>query len=252
MTGRVSVLNALRHQWNPHLKPDESTMWGGAGAQRLAASMDPHPHRLELAGTPGCTCSTPCGINGILARDTICRLMPGIHGAQRLAASMESSLASSAAIEPSVPGAQRLAASMESSLVRDTQARRRECSTPCGINGILTANGRGIPVSGAQRLAASMESSPARVGTTLTHRRVLNALRHQWNPHSVGRAPKKDLCAQRLAASMESSLQNTDSCCLPSGAQRLAASMESSQDTAVWRYMAPCVLNALRHQWNPH
>src|SRR5438128_11991875 len=59
----------------------------------------------------------------------------------------------------------------------------------------------------AQRLAASMESSPQAYGRGPCPQMVLNALRHQWNPH---------VCwTQRLGH-------------------------------------APMVLNALRHQWNPH
>src|SRR6266567_2288281 len=38
-------------------------------------------------------------------------------------------------------------------------------------------------VVGAQRLAASMESSPNPGMLQKLHEHVLNALRHQWNPH---------------------------------------------------------------------
>ena len=63
-------------------------------------------------------------------------------------------------------GAQRLAASMESShLAADVLRLTAPCSTPCGINGIIT------PEPGA---------GPGRA------LRVLNALRHQWNHHLDG------------------------------------------------------------------
>src|SRR5712692_5346101 len=82
--------------------------------------------------------------------------------------------------------AQRLAASMESSHPTQNEmlTYADRCSTPCGINGILT-------------------------GYTTYHPPcpgVLNALRHQWNPHN-GRLMRSHASrrAQRLAASMESS-----------------------------------------------
>src|SRR5437773_2219097 len=82
------------------------------------------------------------------------------------------------------------------------------CSTLCVINGILTRDND--------------------IG--LIKPKVLNALRHQWNPHCLpwGRSPWA-ACAQRLAASME-----------------------SSQPILVFFRCAFIVLNALRHQWNPH
>ena len=133
---------------------------------------------------------------------------------------------------PRARGAQRLAASMESShaLGRDND-RAVPCSTPCGINGIFTAvRGNIGPEAGAQRLAASMESSrqadaglslslhrcstPCGINGIFTQRRimhsklpiVLNALRHQWNLHQLRSATcPRQWRAQRLAASMESS-----------------------------------------------
>src|SRR5437867_3082379 len=60
---------------------------------------------------------------------------------------------------------------------------------------------------------------------------VLNALRHQWNPHTFG--------AVLVSATFRS-------------AQRLAASMESSPGAGAGGVRPARVLNALRHQWNPH
>jgi hypothetical protein len=137
---------------------------------------------------------------------------PSAAGAQRLAASMESSLECLPEKTSPIAGAQRLAASMESSLSLeivlnsfiecstpygingiitmhhpDFGGSLERCSTPCGINGIITSSGL-FPVwlhRCAQRLAASMESS-----------------------HSYGRVRSgHGTGAQRLAASMESSLR---------------------------------------------
>src|SRR5262249_51199706 len=84
------VLNALRHQWNPH-------------------------SRVSCFSRRSTTCSTPCGINGILPRDELVSLRPfllcstpcGINGILTI-------------VEVWAPGQAYL------------------CSTPCGINGILT------------------------------------------------------------------------------------------------------------------
>src|SRR5207253_2864109 len=89
--GMWIVLNALRHQWNPH---DVICVNNGTGN----------------------TCSTPCGINGILTvRDRDYTYWN--RCAQRLAASMESSPSPAVFVEERLPDL---------------------CSTPCGINGILT------------------------------------------------------------------------------------------------------------------
>ena len=108
----VYVLNALRHQWNLHLA-------------------------MSVSSTCASRCSTPCGINGIFT-----------PGAGRCGS------------RP--PGAQRLAASMESSpAMLPRSGRSCWCSTPCGINGIFTMGfwcGM-VAAACAQRLAASMESS---------------------------------------------------------------------------------------------
>ena len=134
---RIAVLNAFRHQWNPHT---------GAGYD---------------AGS--------------------------LNGAQRLAASMESSLVAASQSAGIVQRAQRLSASMESSPLTERVAMSPvfRCSTPFGINGILT-------------------SDCSRDVTTPCM--VLNAFRHQWNPHA-GRPAHRAAWprAQRLSASMESS-----------------------------------------------
>ena len=133
----TSVLNALRHQWN---------------------------HHMVIAAEGACThaCSTPCGINGIITNAVTrmlaamgeCSTPCGINGiitlkrggwsplamrAQRLAASMESSHGDYGYAGLVCRRAQRLAASMESSpldVLGDYFAVL--CSTPCGINGIIT------------------------------------------------------------------------------------------------------------------
>src|SRR5262245_28938424 len=98
---------------------------------------------------------------------------------------------------------------MESSPTRDAAIDRESmCSTPYGINGILTR-------CQSQRMFSS------EVLNALRHQWnphpclnlnldkgvwVLNALRHQWNPHMSGPTSNSwDSCAQRLTASMESS-----------------------------------------------
>ena len=132
------VLNALRHQWNPH------------------------SHAL-LFLVARCVCSTPCGINGILTLE----LYNGpisTSSAQRLAASMESSHnppARDGSGDQPVLNALRHQWNPHKSLdVEDTSTNG--CSTPCGINGILTHK---------------------RALIRFTQVPVLNALRHQWNPH---------------------------------------------------------------------
>ena len=132
--------------------------------------------------------------------------------------------------------AQRLAASMESSH-HGTElpcALLSMCSTPCGINGILTQ----LIVSYeprrcmcAQRLAASMESSPAGSHATMAASAVLNALRHQWNPHTDMR--------HRAASTLI--VLNA-----------LRHQWNPHRARSWYRDAAPSVLNALRHQWNPH
>src|SRR5712692_879828 len=108
-----------------------------------------------------------------------------------------------------------------------------QCSTPCGINGIITVY--------HDRLARAQQacSTPCGINGIITRyekyrlfmkSHVLNALRHQWNHHpevlawqrtcalcstpcgingiiTAGArvAEKADVSAQRLAASMESS-----------------------------------------------
>ena len=134
--------------------------------------------------------------------------------------------------------------------------RYQRCSTPCGINGILTY------ASHCEHRQAARCSTPCGINGILTlypqasrraNRLVLNALRHQWNPHLATSPEQRDgTSAQRLAASMESSPRDVTSTAVIAGAQRLAASMESSQRPIVIALGEGGVLNALRHQWNPH
>ena len=112
---------------------------------------------------------------------------------------------------------------------------------------------------GAQRHTASMESSLNLKLAHLATAHVLNALRHQWNPHGSASS-----CAALTVAcstpygingiltrvGREREERHTDR------AQRLTASMETSPGTTR-RVTSPVgvgwhVLNALRHQWNPH
>ena len=161
--------------------------------------------------------------------------------AQRLAASMESSLHIGLLSPTATACAQRLAASMESSR---QNCRRWHTVTDAVLNALRHQwnhhqAGRGTgcfrSLRGAQRLAASMESSPEQ-------QRDSSCRMHR---------------AQRLAASMESSpTRVTDPNTVVDGAQRLAASMESSHLAAyvplVDASLPRQVLNALRHQWNHH
>ena len=124
---------------------------------------------------------------------------------------MESSHAPEAERLTGRPCAQRLSASMESSLDASSICVTviSRCSTPFGINGIITFAMKNAPFSsslcstpfgingiitfsmlffsattpGAQRLSASMESSRARARACRQGERVLNAFRHQWNHH---------------------------------------------------------------------
>ena len=152
--------------------------------------------------------------------------------------------------------AQRLAASMESSHAYRQRAWSAPwCSTPCGINGILTGgacakqginNGCSTPcgINGILTPLGAIRE-PAVV--------VLNALRHQWNPHVWQKTEGASRGgAQRLAASMESSPVAPSITSYSQCAQRLAASMESSRYPPKAEGSALMVLNALRHQWNPH
>ena len=165
----IFVLNALRHQWNHHTTMGSSKT-PSTSAQRLAASMES---------------SHACGVcrwvflhvlNALRHQWNHHSAAPLRVGeqpcAQRLAASMESSQSSVAApvrskLRPATSRprrcAQRLAASMESSRIAARIVDREiSCSTPCGINGIIT------------RQWALQKHRPL----------VLNALRHQWNHHT--------------------------------------------------------------------
>ena len=182
-------------------------------------------------------CSTPFGINGIITAFVGTAMCIGT-GAQRLSASMESSRVSGRCGEDwlGVLNAFRHQWNHHASNIVASSIPGG-CSTPFGINGIITrfaTGGRGGYVC------------------------VLNAFRHQWNHHMVGYGESRKeglLCstpfgingiitqtrlqgrranrrAQRLSASMESSrsgmvkAERRDFC-----AQRLSASMESSQKT---------------------
>ena len=224
------VLNAFRHQWNPHVCPPCRHRMP-VGAQRLSASMESSPHATHAVIVCVYLCSTPCGINGIL---TIAPSSSQLRQscAQRLSASMESSPACAGF---TVAGGCSTPFGINGILTRTADLRRRRacrCSTPCGINGILTR------------------------------------CRHDRRCCST--------CAQRLSASMESSRRiRRMACCASKGAQRLSASMESSPSSRACHSAvsqcstpcgingilthrqprhrhAPCVLNAFRHQWNPH
>src|SRR6266851_10016685 len=60
-----TVLNALRHQWNPH-KQDMGYVEGLITVlNALRHQWNPHFQRTERP-CASCWCSTPCGINGIL------------------------------------------------------------------------------------------------------------------------------------------------------------------------------------------
>ena len=180
----VAVLNALRHQWNPHTCQRSTARTASSSAQRLAASMESSPGCQAASHIATQKCSTPCGINGILTE--LPWTFEPCPSAQRLAASMESSPLRLRALI----GAGTVLNALRHQWNPHRRPRaicscRTRCSTPCGINGILT-----------QTLVAPGSTSL----------RVLNALRHQWNPHGRRAVIMHALaCAQRLAASMESS-----------------------------------------------
>src|SRR5262249_32373522 len=106
----------------------------------------------------------------------------------------------------------------------------------------------------AQRLAASMESSPSAHRSAKTAATVLNALRHQWNPHWsrwLGCALAA-MCSTPCGINGILTFERTVRDHLASGAQRLSASIESSPIAPETPQAVLQVLNALRHQWNPH
>src|SRR5205823_878013 len=88
-----------------------------------------------------------------------------------------------------------------------------------------------LPYGSAQRLAASMESSLIHFEVAGGIVLVLNALRHQWNPH----------LSQLHDAIVESQVLN---------ALRHQWNPHRREDERQRREYS--VLNALRHQWNPH
>jgi hypothetical protein len=95
--------------------------------------------------------------------------------AQRLSASLESSPGCQSRRQPLLSSAQRLSASLESSRYRGRQpSRGATCSTPFGIIGIFTRARirRNTPYwQSAQRLSASLESSLADWRSRLTRPR---------------------------------------------------------------------------------
>ena len=157
--------------------------------------------------------------------------------AQRLAASMESSLVQRLrALSFALPSAQRLAASMESSpcdrpwfnRLQSKSAQRLAASMESSP-GTTRVHPRTQP--GAQRLAASMESSRPGMVAADAALDVLNALRHQWNPHCTALSYADQL---RMRCSTP---------CGINGILTLTVELRSCRSL---------VLNALRHQWNPH
>ncbi len=232
------MLNAFRHHWNLHTQPKKRIGLGYLKrAQRLSASLESSleivegnrlrylvlnafRHHWNLhAGAFGCfssgsSCSTPFGIIGIFT--SISTLAPvAIEGAQRLSASLESSLGLSYMAIPVALGAQRLSASLESSRTfpQKSGSAFKTCSTPFGIIGIFTPlTPWGVLTNrSAQRLSASLESS------------LRQCEYHQHNAHRHR--------AQRLSASLESSPADDRDRTPPGcrGAQRLSASLESSR-----------------------
>ena len=137
-----TVLNALRHQWNHHVAL--------AAAARLL---------------PGDQCSTPCGINGIITT--------GVHLAIRAAIAVLNALRHQwnhhhrhceiqSDYGTAVLNALRHQWNHHEHVLVTPTIANILCSTPCGINGIITltcvADGSSAGIR-AQRLAASMESS---------------------------------------------------------------------------------------------
>ena len=63
---RNAVLNALRHQWNPHTEVCNRGVRAGTVLNALRHQWNPHPGDTSLPLDAAKQCSTPCGINGIL------------------------------------------------------------------------------------------------------------------------------------------------------------------------------------------
>ncbi len=157
-----AVLNAFRHRWNLHCsqaaelgrqscaqrlsaslessrQPRVRPACSRFCAQRLSASLESSPSRRLMSLIGFSMCSTPFGIVGIFTspgRDKRTRTV----SAQRLSASLESSLAVASIARIFATCAQRLSASLESSLggLLLTRILCFMCSTPFGIVGIFT------------------------------------------------------------------------------------------------------------------
>ena len=182
------MLNALRHRWNHHVRSPPGGDWHTCMLCSTPCGINGTHHRrtaTQTHRTRRLQCSTPCGINGIITLVVPLRVIATTSSAQRLAASMESSLIA----------------------ISGWQSMVLMCSTPCGINGIITVtpgySGSPLgnsaqrlaasmessllylaehigPQHGAQRLAASMESSLRKPPDVIARDlQVLNALRHQ-------------------------------------------------------------------------
>ena len=184
-----------------------------ACAQRLAASMESSHCMRSTASRAVSWCSTPCGINGILTDamrvayepSCMCSTPCGINGILTCVVRMRRAVivhvlnALRHQWNPHTAGHERFDAGLVLNALRH-QWNPHQCSTPCGINGILTSTVLNAlrhqwnphTASGAQRLAASMESS-----RQVQTRQVLNALRHQWNPHQWGATLRHVLNALR-------------------------------------------------------
>ncbi len=232
------VLNAWRRHWNRHIA-NPSRPWRSASVlnawrrhwNRHFAQM---PRRRPIA-----MCSTPGGVIGI-GTDIACR-------SQRLGR------------QCSTPGG---VIGIGTHRERAASIGRTMCSTPGGVIGIGTASASTV-LGLSDR--CSTPGGVIGIGTRSLHRLgsdsaiVLNAWRRHWNRHdydSVHRGSEHS-CAQRLAASLESALDQVASidqfhgqCSTPGGvigigtadfarsrsavrdgAQRLAASLESAPDS---------------------
>ena len=156
----AGVLNALRHQWNPHLM-SSTRVFVTRCTQRLAASME-----------------------SSLALRVKTRYAHIVLNALRHQWNPHARCPTFPAPSPAVLNALRHQWNPHVSVI-GAFVRACLCSTPCGINGILT----GTVTLSVQWIV--MCSTPCGINGILTHPAqhilgggvVLNALRHQWNPH---------------------------------------------------------------------
>ena len=181
------VLNAFRHHCCHHTVSSGSASAAGSGAQRLSASLLSsrvvfrirgitlgvvlnafRHHCCHHSGAVNATagsglCSTPFGITAVITICSILHLRTRLS-AQRLSASLLSSLRQAAVLAKNLPVLNAFrhhcCHHVGCVLLADDLLR---CSTPFGITAVITSRNAGLPVGemSAQRLSASLLSSLA-------------------------------------------------------------------------------------------